>query len=288
VNENGGIAGKTVIVIGATSVVGDYLLSMLKRRGAMTIAVSRHAVERSEGPLRWVNSGSHDWLNKISNADFLVNLAPLPLLPDILPLIVQIGVQRIVGIGTTSIYSKKNSPYKQDQEIVQSQAAAEHSLQEICGNLDLDWTVLRPSLVYDGKTDKNIMRIKKFISRFHFVPLASPANGKRQPLHAKDMAKACLSVLETETTRNKSYNIGGGEILTYHKMVKRIFISLGKPAVIVPIPQIILRAMVLMLSNFRQFQDLTPGIIERMNQDMVYNSEAAKRDFGFTARPFEP
>ena len=86
---------------------------------------------------------------------------------------------------------------------------------------------MRPTLIYGLGKVKNVREIAALIKRFGFFPIVGAGNGKRQPVHAEDLARACVSALLTETAANRAYNISGGEVLTYREMVNRIFASLA-------------------------------------------------------------
>jgi nucleoside-diphosphate-sugar epimerase len=83
---------------------------------------------------------------------------------------------------------------------------------------------------------KKITEIVRFILRFGFFPLLGKARGLRQPIHVEDVAKACVSALESPAEINRAYNISGGETLPYHEMVKRVFAALHCPARALSIP----------------------------------------------------
>ena len=82
-------------------------------------------------------------------------------------------------------------------------------------------------MVYDGISDKNIVRIVRFIWRFRFFPLAAPAKGLRQPIHAADVAQAIICAFNNEATYGRVLNIAGGEVLTYRAMIERVFAAQG-------------------------------------------------------------
>ena len=145
-------------------------------------------------------------------------------------------------------------------------------------------TILRPTLIYDGIHDGTVARIARFIRRFGFYPVAGAATGLRQPLHADDVAAACLAAIAGDGLL-ASYEISGGETLPYRDMVRRIFAWLGRPPRLVPIPLSLVQAAL-------PVARLLPGLASlatmaaRMNEDLVFDHGAASRDFGFQPRSF--
>ena len=98
----------------------------------------------------------------------------------------------------------------------------------------VDWVILRPTLIYGLGQDKNISEIVRLIRRFGFFPLVGQAKGLRQPVHAEDVATACLSALEKTDVVNRAYNLSGGETLSYREMINRVFTALGRRPRLIP------------------------------------------------------
>ena len=59
-------------------------------------------------------------------------------------------------------------------------------------------------------------------------PLDGQADGLRQPVHAEDVATACVSALTMPAEANRTYNLSDGETLSYREMVCRVFATVGK------------------------------------------------------------
>ena len=65
------------------------------------------------------------------------------------------------------------------------------------------------TMIYDGVTDGNIAAIAAFIRRRGWFPVAGPARGLRQPVHAADVAAACLAALEKAPLPQTVYAVSG-------------------------------------------------------------------------------
>lgn len=148
------------------------------------------------------------------------------------------------------------------------------------------WTLFRPTLVYDGIHDKNVARIVRFIRRLHFFPVINPASGLRQPLHAADLAWACLTVLGKPVTECKAYNLAGGEVLSYREMVCRVFQAFHRRPRLVPVVRRVYRSFLSLASLHPRYRYLNAAMAERMNRDMVFDIAPARNDFGFAPRAF--
>lgn len=154
------------------------------------------------------------------------------------------------------------------------------------GAAELAWVILRPTLIYGHGRDKNIAEIARFIRRFGFFPLLGKAMGLREPIHAGDVAAACIAALKSPLAANRAYNISGGEPLPYREMVGRVFTALHRRPRFVTIPLFAFRFAVTCLRLFPRYRHWSAAMAERMNRDLVFDSADAARDLGFSPRPF--
>jgi nucleoside-diphosphate-sugar epimerase len=273
-----------ILVTGGSSVVGDYLLPRLAGAGHDVTVLSRasHAqagwrqADAARGPV---------WDASLDGTEALIHLAPLTLISRVLK-DAPTSLCRVVAIGTTSVYTKGDSSSAKDRQLVQQQRAAEQALQEFCAARGIVYTLFRPTLVYDGLRDKNIARIVRIIRAIGFFPVAAPGRGLRQPLHADDLAAACVAALAAR--ESCAYELAGGEVLSYRAMLERIFEALGRRPRVLPLPVSLYRAAIAAARLLPRYRALTPAVADRMNQDMVFDSNAAMRDFGLKPRAFTP
>lgn len=283
-----------VLVTGATSQVGRFLLPRLLRGGHDLFAISRRwrspggSAEQGDGGAKWlvddVSSPALSW----PPVDVLIHLAPLRLLPGLLPDFLAQGGRRVICFGTTSRYSKSVSIDAKEQAFAAEQIAAEAKLAELCQAANATWTVFRSTLIYGAGMDRNVTVIARIIRRFGLFPLFGAASGRRQPVHADDLAAACIAVLAEPKAFNSAYDLGGGETLTYRQMVERIFAAEGRTPRFVPVPLAAFRAAMWCVSRIPRFKDFNAEMARRMNEDLVFDSSDAVRDFGFAPRKFEP
>jgi nucleoside-diphosphate-sugar epimerase len=273
-----------VLVTGGSSVVGDYLLPRLAAQGHQVSVLSRQS--RSEPGWRRVDASLGPvWDASLDSTEALIHLAPLPLVSRVLSGAPG-SLRRVVAIGTTSVYTKDDSSSAADRELVREQRSAEQGLFDVCAARGIGYTLFRPTLVYDGLRDKNVARIARSILMFGFFPVATPGRGLRQPLHADDLAAACVAALSARGS--KSYELAGGERLSYRAMVERIFQSLNRRPRVLPLPVGLYRAAIAVARLLPRYRSLTPAVADRMNQDMVFDSSEAMRDFGLKPRGFAP
>ena len=146
--------------------------------------------------------------------------------------------RRVLFRSSTSLFTKADSALEQERNLVRGLGDAENRMARFGETYGVDWTVFRPTLVYHLGRDKNITTIAVFLKKFGFFPLVDGSKGRRQPVHAEDLARATLEALDNPRTYRKAYNLSGAETLPYRDMVSRIAKSLGlRPRMInIPLP----------------------------------------------------
>lgn len=283
----GQLAGKTVFVTGATSQVGIYVVKHLLAAGVAVLAVSREQELPFAHPLlKWIRADitkDHFSLGGYL-ADVAIHCAPIWTLPKILPTLADSEVKRVVAIGSTSVFSKVTSNSAYEKDLVGKHQRSEQEVASICIDRNIAWTILRPTLIYGLGLDRNISSVARFIDRFGFFPVYPPAMGRRQPVHAEDVAIATLQAASSDVAKNNSYNVSGGEILTYRAMLKRIFEVMGKPVKIVETT--LLPTLFYLGGVMTSRPHVTREMARRMNEDLVFFHDDATRDFDYRPRTF--
>ena len=271
-------------VIGATSLVGDWLLPMLTQSGWRVTAYSRRMAGQAIKGVEWRQFSSFQRTTK--DLPCWICLSPIWVLSANFTLLEAHGVRKIVVLSSTSRYTKEDSPNLEEQAVAQRLVEEESCVQTWAENNGVKWVILRPTMIYDFNGDKNIAEIAGFIRRFGFFPLFGEAGGLRQPIHAQDVAGGCMAALKSIGSDNRAYNLSGGEILSYREMVTRVFAALGLKARFLPVPLPAFRVAVALIRLLPRYRQWTTAMAQRMNKDMVFDHEEAARDLGFSPRPF--
>lgn len=279
---------RRIVVTGATSLIGDYLLPVLTNRGYEVHAISRNPPSYGkESGLIWHRADiSSEVPEPIRGADVLIHLAPLATLPAILEALGPEAPKRVMGFGSTSLFTKADSALEQERNLVRGLGDAESRIARFGELHGVEWTVFRPTLVYHLGRDKNITTIAVFLKKFGFFPLVDGSKGKRQPVHAEDLARATLEAMDNSSTYRKAYNLSGAETLPYREMVTRIAQSLGLRPRMINIPLPVLQFFIVMVSKIPRFKHLNTEMATRISIDMCFDNHDAREDFGFLPRTF--
>jgi nucleoside-diphosphate-sugar epimerase len=285
------VSNLRVSVLGARSFVGKHVLEVLKTAGANTIALSRQNSPTDTLGATWQTLGIRDadtlaLANDVPAAPFWICVAPIWVLPNYFEWIQASQAKRVVVVSSTSRFTKVASGDSAESAVAAKLIEGEARVQAWAEKHGIEWVILRPTLIYGDGRDKNISEICRFISRFGFFPLLGKAQGLRQPIHAQDVASACVAALMAPAAKNHAYNISGKEILSYRQMVERVFGALGRRTRCIEIPLWAFRGAITLMRLLPRYQHWTTAMAQRMNQDLVFDHAEAVRDFAFNPREF--
>lgn len=281
-------------VLGATSLVGECLLPLLTQAGWRVAAFSRRQIGQVAEGVEWrclsnaafPSPPDPETLPAARRLPLWICVAPIWVLPEHFALLSAHGARRVVALSSTSRFTKDDSSDQQERAVAHRLAEAEARLQAWAEDHGVEWVILRPTLIYGRGQDKNIAELARFIQRFGFFPLLGEAIGARQPVHAEDVAWACLAGLHCAAAANRAYNISGGETLPYREMVRRVFAALHLRPRLFAIPLTAFKSVLALLRLLPRYRHWSGGMAERMNRDLVFDHTDAARDLGFSPRPF--
>ena len=280
--------GRRVVVTGATSLIGDYLLPGLLNSGYEVHAISRKPPSYGgKSGLCWHHADITQETPEITrDADVLIHLAPLATLPPLMQALAHQCPKRVIGFGSTSVFTKMQSALDKERELASGLKEAEQRIAELSERYGVRWTVFRPTLVYHLGRDKNVTTIAEFLRKFGFFPLVNGSPGRRQPVHAEDLALATLAAIQNPRSFGKAFNLCGGETLTYREMVVRIAGAIGINSRLIDIPLPVLRGFITLVALIPRYRHVNPEMATRISLDMCFDNQDAIRDLNFSPRIF--
>jgi nucleoside-diphosphate-sugar epimerase len=284
-NANTDIAQPKSLVIGATGLVGSYIVEQLVRSGEHPMALSRSP--RNATDIDWLRGD----LEQPDTLDFpafttLYCTANAVLVADALPRLFSPSLKRLVVFSSTSVLTKQETEVAAERDMIRRLADAEQRIAAACEQHGVAWTILRPTLIYGAGRDTNITPLSRLIRRFGFMPLVGGAGGLRQPVHAEDLAIGAIAAASSPAAANKIYALAGGETLTYREMIGRIFDGLKLPRRFISVPLFLWRASFVLIKPLYPSANVAMGT--RMMKDMTFDYTPAMRDFGWKPRNFKP
>ena len=274
-----------VLVTGATGFTGSRLIPLLLQNGFQVRALTRPTSDRtplSALTVEWVTGDLSDaqaLTVALRDVDALVNIASLGFghAYNIIASAKAAGVKRGIFISTTAIFTQLNAGSKSVR------LAAEEAVQAS----GLDYTILRPTMIYGSPRDRNMWRLIRLLKVTPVMPIFGDGESLQQPIFVDDVAQAVLLALQNDAAIGKSYNIAGKVPLTYNQVIDTVALALRKRIWKLHIPYMpIVRAL-----QFTEQMNIRLPIkaeqVLRLNEDKSFSYADAQRDFGFSPRSFE-
>lgn len=223
-----------ILLTGASGFIGKHLRYALEQNGHSVKPASRYNGVDFNAMIT-----PDKWLPHLHNIDVVINsvgiiaetanqsfqtihhLAPKALFQAC----ERVGIKRVIQISALGVDQAQAATGYQ-----QSKKAADDALQA----LDMDWFILRPSLVY-GEGGTSLAMFQK-IAAFPVIPLVQGGRQMIQPVHISDVVATVLKCLEASDTR-KTLDVVGAEPVSFAQWLQAIRANQGKtPARIVSVP----------------------------------------------------
>lgn len=267
----------TVLVIGASSQVGHFLLPRLDAAGCEWIGLSRRPP--ADDP-HWLCGQLPAGMPRLPAVSAILSSGPLDQFATWLTNTRLEGTPHIIATSSMSAESKRESDVPHERELSQRLRDAETRLIATCASRGMPWTLFRPTLVYGAGMDHSLTPIVRQAARRHVFPLPA-GSGARQPVHADDVAAAFVAALETARGRGKTFAIGGGERLTVAEMFRRVRRSVGVATLPAPVPRFVLQLAA-------QFRPALRGSLHRFDSDLIADNADLESILDIHPRPFHP
>ena len=281
-----------ILLIGATGFLGPVVLEkLLEKKHSVKCLVrpdsSRIKLEEvanrknrelsfSTGTLQSEDSIFNS-IKDVNAVIYLVDLKNTYLVKNFLQAARRTSLKRVVFISSTTVLLPMKNKVKESK--INSENLIKKS--------NLDYTILRPTMIYGSEDDENFSKMIRFIKmRGFFITFGSGEN-LIQPIHIEDVADAAVNVLENSKTYKKTYEICGKEPLKYNQMLKIVRNKMKKQFIIIKLPISLSKFLVSIYSKISKNPALTPDQIERMGIDKSYSYKQAEADFNFSPISFE-
>jgi uncharacterized protein YbjT (DUF2867 family) len=219
-----------ILVLGGYGFIGSAVVARLSADGHEVVGAGRRIrrASRIRPDLRWIKiniarAGSVEkWLRHLKGIDAVVNCAGV--LQDmpwdsthkvhvegtiaLYSACVKMGVRRVVHISAVGIGPEE------DTSFARTKFAAEQELKK----LDLDWIILRPSLVV-GRSIYGGMALLRALAALPFVVPLARESATFRPVQVTDLATAVSFFLKPEAPIHRVFEIAGPERLTLARII---------------------------------------------------------------------
>jgi uncharacterized protein YbjT (DUF2867 family) len=275
-----------VHVTGGSGFLGASVIPRLLAAGHEPTALARSAVaaERvaalgaSPLPGDLDDPASVDDAFAASGAEALVNLASLGFghAPTIVAAAEGAGVLRALFVSTTSIFTRLPAATK----------AVRMAAEEAIRASILDWTIVRPTMIYGRPGDRNMARLLRGLRRLPALPVPGGGTGLQQPVHVDDLADAIVAALDRPASVHNAYDLAGPEPLTLRAILEEASGATGRRPRFVPVPLAPAIGAVRLYERVAPSPRLKAEQVARLAEDKAVDITAAQVDLGFAPRSF--
>lgn len=253
--------------------LGDSKLHEVRCLARRENPVARlEGLELAYGDARDVRSMAH----ALRGMDAFVHIAGIEYAPWILKACARAGVGRLVVISSTSVYSR-----------FEFRSAPKRRMEELVRRSGLEWTVIRPSMIYGSELDKNVSKLLRFLDRWPVFPMFGSGKNLWQPVYHEDLARGVYAALENEKAVGQSYDLPGARALTYEALVQAAAKALDRKARIVKIPAEPVARVLEVAEKARAPLPIKAEQVLRLSEDKAYPYEKANEELGYAPRAFE-
>jgi uncharacterized protein YbjT (DUF2867 family) len=276
---------ETILVAGGTGFTGSRTVSLLVRRGYKLRCLvrrntgARQLKELGVAPVDGDLDAPESLAQAFRGVSGLISMVGLHT-GHAAPLVeaaVAGGVKRALFLSSTSIFTRPDTRTKTFL------LDAERRIRDS----GLDYTIIRPTMVYGAEQDRNISRLIRYLARWPVLFIPGPGTCLVQPVFVEDVARAIADAYPASRTIRESYNIAGREPLTFNTLVDTVSAILKRKVAKIHLP---LRPLIgackrAEAGGFSFF--VRSDQIERLNEDKAFVYDQAANDFHFSSVPFE-
>lgn len=242
-------SGKTVTIFGGSGFVGRHLAQRLANEGwRIRIAVRRpHEAQElgaigDVGQVQVAQANVRDVASvesAVQGADVVINLVGLLVqggkqkfravhvagAGNVARAAAAAGARRLIQMSALGADNASGSSY------AQTKAAGEAEVLEAFPTA----TIIRPSVIF-GPDDGFITRFASLIRMMPVVPLIGFGKTRFQPVHINDVIDAFMSVIGSDETAGKVFELGGPDILTLAEIQRMMARDMDRARLFIPWP----------------------------------------------------
>ena len=156
--------------------------------------------------------------------------------------------------------------------------------EELVRNSGLEWTILRPSLIF-GPQDAFINMLARQLRLAPALPVIGSGAYRLQPIHVDDVARCFALALEMPATIGQCYELCGNDRLTYVDMLDAIAAAMGRSAPLKPrLPLGVMKLVIPVMQGIPQFP-ITMDQLQMLVDENICDG-CWKQTFGFEPKGF--
>lgn len=291
-----------ILVTGAYGFIGSHIVAGLVTAGHEVVGCGRDiALGRRLIPhIRWTecdlnrDAAPADWAGRLDGVEAVINCAGIlqsSAADDIYAIhrrgpVALFEACRAAGVGRVIQLSALGIEPGTETAYADSKRAADEALMA----MDLDWIVLRPSLVYASNCYGGTALFRGLATLPFAIPVPGGGHQRFQPIHMDDLVRAVLRLLEPDAPSRILLEPVGPEPMTLRDILSGLRQWLGfAPAPVVAVPMGIVR-LAAKLGDLAHWIGMRGSMrstaLSQMSRDNVADMAPFAEAVGFTPRRF--
>jgi len=173
------------------------------------------------------------------------------------------GVKRLVFISSIKVNGEGRAvPYSEIDipafvgSYAQSKWEAENQLLKIAEETGLETVIIRSPLVYGPGVKANFLRLLGLTRRGLPLPLRG-VKSLRSMIYVGNLVSAVMLSLNHPTAAGETFLVSDGEDVSSGDLIKKIASAMGRRAVLLPVPIVVLRALGFLTGKKAEIDRLT-------------------------------
>jgi membrane protease YdiL (CAAX protease family) len=186
-------------------------------------------------------------------------------------------VKRLVHVSVTAAKEGPAHPYAHTKWLGEEAVKAS----------GLDWTILRPGVIYGGGDDL-LAHLSWMLRASPVFPIVGKGTAPMSPVDVHDVAAAVAGALANPASAGRTYAVVGPERLQLRDVVRRTSDAMGLRTLIVPTPPALMRLPVLFMEKFWRRPLSTRAQLDMLREGLDGDPGPARRELGVDPAPFTP
>jgi uncharacterized protein YbjT (DUF2867 family) len=188
------------------------------------------------------------------------------------------GVRRFVLMSAvgTSEQTKDLTPY----------FGAKWRMEQAVKDSGLEHVIFRPSLIF-GKDGGALKTFRRLVRLSPVIPVFGTGNQRIQPIWIENVAEYYAAAIDRPEAANRTFELGGPDIVTYEQLYDRIKLVLGKRRPKLNVPLGVMRVNAAILEALPGPSPLTRDQLKMIALDNVISNTDAQETFAVELVPLD-
>jgi uncharacterized protein YbjT (DUF2867 family) len=188
------------------------------------------------------------------------------------------GVRRFVLMSAlgTSEETKDLTPY----------FASKWRMEQAVKDSGLEHVIFRPSFIF-GKDGGALKTFRRVVRLSPVIPVFGAGNQRVQPIWIENVAEYYAAAIDGPAAANRTFEIGGPDIVTYEELYDRIKRALGKRRPKLHVPFSVMRVNAAILEALPGPSPITRDQLKMVAVDNVVSNDDASQTFRLDLVPLD-